>query len=308
MNKLARQSGNPVPDQLHKGDQRKLAELRRNRILRVYSVLMVVLAALPVIPIAAIAVWLAAFLGHMLLEARLGTRTGPSPGRIFGAPTLWVAVAVLGSTINVAGAWLFWESGSSTAKLFAIVMVCVNLLYNMMLYYPQPKLMFVLSFPHLASLWLGAGFIIAGHFFHQTPWLTLTTLMTLAYLINFIRGARTSLAASRRKLMTARADAEEQTTAAENANQAKSAFLATMSHEIRTPLNGVLGMAQAVLADDLPPEQRARIKIIRQSGETLLVLLNDILDLSKIAAGKLDLEVVEFDLGELVSGCRAAFL
>ena len=95
---------------------------------------------------------------------------------------------------------------------------------------------------------------------------------------------------------------------AEAANRAKSAFLATMSHEIRTPLNGVLGMAQAMGADAaLAGQQRERLDVIRQSGETLLAILNDVLDLSKIEAGKLELEEAEFDIEALARGAHAAF-
>jgi signal transduction histidine kinase len=94
---------------------------------------------------------------------------------------------------------------------------------------------------------------------------------------------------------------------AEAANAAKSTFLATMSHEIRTPLNGVLGMAQAMAADGLPKHQRERLDVIRQSGETLLAILNDVLDLSKIEAGKLELELVEFDLADIARGAHATF-
>jgi signal transduction histidine kinase/CheY-like chemotaxis protein len=94
---------------------------------------------------------------------------------------------------------------------------------------------------------------------------------------------------------------------AEGATKAKSAFLATMSHEIRTPLNGVLGMAQAMEGDTLTPMQRERLNVIRQSGETLLAILNDVLDLSKIEAGKLELDESEFDLQDLARGAYAAF-
>jgi PAS domain S-box-containing protein len=91
------------------------------------------------------------------------------------------------------------------------------------------------------------------------------------------------------------------------ASNAKSAFLATMSHEIRTPLNGVLGMAQAMNRDDLSPIQRERLTVIRQAGETLLALLNDLLDLSRIEAGKLELEDGTIDLDQMLHGVQATF-
>jgi signal transduction histidine kinase/ActR/RegA family two-component response regulator len=90
-------------------------------------------------------------------------------------------------------------------------------------------------------------------------------------------------------------------------SRAKLAFLAMMSHEIRTPLNGVLGMAQAMARGELPEAQRVRLNVVRSSGETLLTILNDILDLSKIEAGKLELEQVEFDLADLAHGAQSVY-
>ena len=91
------------------------------------------------------------------------------------------------------------------------------------------------------------------------------------------------------------------------ASDPKSASLATMSHEIRTPLNGVLGMAQAMTRDELSPIQRERLTVIRQAGETLLALLNDLLDLSRIEAGKLELEDGAIDLEQMLRGVQATF-
>jgi signal transduction histidine kinase/ActR/RegA family two-component response regulator len=91
------------------------------------------------------------------------------------------------------------------------------------------------------------------------------------------------------------------------ANASKSEFLATVSHEIRTPLNGILGMAQAMAVDDLSSAQRQRLEMIGQSGETLLLLLNDLLDLSKIEAGKFELHETSFEPSALCASTHDTF-
>ncbi|HRD29569.1 MAG TPA: ATP-binding protein, partial [Caulobacter sp.] len=116
-----------------------------------------------------------------------------------------------------------------------------------------------------------------------------------------------TLAANDAKLEAALQDLTLARDRAEAANVAKSQFLANISHEIRTPMNGVLGMAQIMDRGDLAPTQRQHLAVIRESGATLLTLLNDVLDLAKIEAGKLEIEREEADIGAAVTAVCGTF-
>ena len=127
----------------------------------------------------------------------------------------------------------------------------------------------------------------------------------LGIMVNTLRASESSLES---KVAQRTEQLRKSEAAAEAANLAKSRFLATMSHEIRTPMNGILGMAQLLLMQDQSESERQDYtRTILTSGQTLLTLLNDILDLSKIEAGKLQLETSVFDPEQLIHETQTLF-
>ena len=256
---------------------------------------LVAIAAWPVVPTSWVAGWIAAWVAISLGEQAFASRRG------FVAPTavglaLTFALAVLGA----GAAALLIVRGDGGARLFAVALIGFSTVNILLRYYSAPKMLLAALSPHVAVLGLVAYGMTARSLQQGEILRALTPPGTLALYVMLLWPARNKLMAAWRRLAEAKA-------AAEQASRAKDEFLATMSHEIRTPLNGILGMAQAMQGESLPAKQMGRLRIIRGCGETLLAILNDVLDLAKIEAGQLKIEREAFDMEHVTRGAAAPF-
>ena len=191
--------------------------------------------------------------------------------------------AAFATTWSVMAA-LCWIHGAPPMKFAALIILFGLLIEGLKYSSLSQTAMLALIPPPIIALSVAAigygGFSLLGQVMIGVTLLGLT-----AYVLNAMRLVRAGALA----LEKAQAEAQE-------ASRAKSAFLAMMSHELRTPMNGVLGMAHALGTTKLDARQSDYLDTIIQSGDGLMAILNDILDLSKIEAGKLELEVVPFEI------------
>ncbi|WP_374472064.1 ATP-binding protein [Phenylobacterium sp.] len=225
------------------------------------------------------------------------------PGRLREAA--YIGSFALNTTVFSSIAVLCWRDGGLEGHLFALFIPTAGLLNVALQAQSSPRFLLAGCTPH--ALWLlalpGMSLVTGA----ENPLGMAFVLVGCAlYLVHLALSARRAEQASA-ELAAALDVARTERLRAEEANAAKSEFLTVMSHEIRTPLNGVLGMAQAMAGDELPQRQAERLSVVRQSGEVLLTLLNDLLDLSRIEAAKLELEDGCVDLAELGAHAQAAF-
>ena len=251
--------------------------------------------------------WGAAVAGGLFAGSQLiAELEKPQSQRVYKLLTFAVSANTFVSTvIQAVVIAAMWAQGDVMIKAFALVVCFIGAAYVLLQYYSD-----LFRFRLLLAPYVGACLYMAYDLGRWEKWSAGVYVVGLAAavaMINFFHLSRRLLDRSRTALRQARARAQHGELAAESANAAKSTFLATMSHEIRTPLNGVLGMAQAMASDKLSERQRDRLSVVHQSGEALLAILNDVLDLSKIEAGKLELETLEFELADVARGAYSAF-
>jgi signal transduction histidine kinase/CheY-like chemotaxis protein len=275
-------------------------QVDRNVILQVLGMGMVALMGLGAFPWPVVLAWTLTMLAIAIAEQNVLRRVGHADPASKAADRWAPALRFASTTLYAAAALALIVKGDAGERLFAFALMSASTINVLMRYYRSPLVLIVSLSPYIAIL-VGVAFTLARSEWRDGDVLgVVASGFTLAIFGLQLWSARAQLAAAWRELAT-------REHAADAANRAKSQFLATMSHELRTPLNGVLGMAQVLAAEPLTPEQKDRVKVIRRSGETLLAVVNDLLDLSKIEAGALSLEVDEFDLEHLVRGVAAAY-
>lgn len=209
-------------------------------------------------------------------------------------------VRYLTSALAINAVWvglgaMYWRADFSGAGYFALLLWSALLVNGMSHSYRSPLASLVFSAPSALCILL-APFVAPRFDGFQQAFVLIGVVVYVGYaVLSAERGIRAA-----NELAAVRRDLEEQTRAAQSASQAKSAFLAMMSHELRTPMNGVLGMAHALDRTELTPRQAQYVGTLLRSGGGLMTILNDILDLAKIEAGRFDIEARPFDLRQMV--------
>jgi len=209
---------------------------------------------------------------------------------------IWLGVrltaALLGSTWGVGAALAFQDLPFADAALVLVILAGISAGALTTLAADLPSF---LGFVAAVTVPLFIGVLVAGH--DRQHLATAGAVATFTFVMAFLsRRAHAMILENLRATALIR-DARD---LAERAARTRAAFLANMSHEIRTPMNAVLGFVELILDTDLTNEQRRALELVRSSSETLVTILNDILDYSKIEAEHLDLECIPFDLSKLV--------
>ena len=302
----ARSTRQPVTVAEHPHSAAFSIQLNQNQVVQALGMGMVSLMGLTILPWLVVLAWTLVAIVAVAAEHHC-LRLVAGGGRASQTAGAWApALRVLATTVYAVAAFALLVRGGPGERLFAFALISASMVHVLMRYYRSPLILAASLSPYVVVLGV-AGFGLARMALQQRHLLgALAPVFAITMFAIQFWSARAQLAGAWIELMTAREAAEQRERAADTANRAKSQFLATMSHELRTPLNGVLGMAQALTTDRLTRIQKERVSVIRRSSESLLTVLNDLLDLAKIEAGALEAEVVEFDLQDLVRGVVAA--
>ncbi len=202
-----------------------------------------------------------------------------------------VVTAFVNTAIYSAIAAYFWYFGGVAGQLFAMVQVCGGLLHVTLHMHPARPVLLGAVIPHAAYLF-GLPAIAALQGQPGMVVMIIGAFLYTAHLVVAVKQTR----ATQDELRAAQAKADAERDRAERASAAKSDFLATVSHEIRTPMNAVISGAELLRRTELTREQTEHVTMLLDAGDVLMGLLNDVLDISKIEAGKMTFEAADLEL------------
>jgi signal transduction histidine kinase/CheY-like chemotaxis protein len=253
-------------------------------------------------------IWLAATIlaqcaSLMITEPARRDRTfrmSPRRERLFH-----VSLAVSATIFALSGV-LFWFDSGAGGRLFAVILLAGGMVNVALQAGASVRQLWISCAPFVIFLQALPVISLLRAAPEERQVLGLTCFGSTLIILHLIAAARQTVTNARRT-QAAIAAARRERERAEAASAAKSDFLAAMSHELRTPLNGVLGMAQVMAGGKLAHAQRERLEVIRQSGENLLVLLNDLLDISEIDTARLQMVPAIIDLTALADQVEAVY-
>lgn len=272
-----------------------LAAVRRKELpTRIVMAAVLTGAAYTLAPSAWPLVWLAAVIVSQVVDWRVYRGIAPAPHP--GAVAAWAASTCLTSAVYSGLAVYLWLAGGEAGRLMGLLIVSGSLLHVTIHMHHVRVLLAAAAAPH-AVVFFALPLIAAVQGSHHMWTILLGAALYIAHLVVAFRQADSTT----RQI-------EDERNRAERANAAKSDFLATISHEIRTPMNAIVSAANLLSGSRLNRAQREQVEILTDANEVLLSLLNDVLDLSKIEAGKMTIEPADTDLPRLLEGLRRLWL
>ena len=269
--------------------QVRARELRTRIGLGIFLTLSAYAVAPSIWPVVWFAVMCASQAVDWAVFRRLRTHPHEAPSRAYR----WACIvtAFFNTAVYSAITVYFWSFGGVAGQLFALIQVCGGLLHVSLHMHPARPVLLAAVIPHASYLFgLPLWAALQGE-----PGMIVTVIGATLYCAHLAAAVKQTRA-TQDALRAAHDEANAARALAERASAAKSDFLATVSHEIRTPMNAVISGAELLRRTDLSVEQTEHVAMLLDAGDVLMGLLNDVLDISKIEAGKMTLEAADLDL------------